>query len=405
MKKLSVRTTFETSCCDYGVYMNRCALLTFCLTLIVAMYAWSQDQEQGPVSSSVTTTSPNKKDDKLQAEWRLRMKGQDEHDEQSQTKFAEIKFDLRSKYILTSYLYFDLQPTLRLASGQSQTIDGADTMENRILLTQAAVQYTPFSFLRLSAGALNQQTLHTSLLVDEMSFPAARIAGILKGDNTESWLAVETAIPTSTSLSTNTKELEATPSLNTAALLLKWQRSKENFWKMGVVYFIYNNLPSAVAQQSLLLGNMQINNVSNAQYSFLNKFQGIEASTDLQIPVLKHVDLIAQAEYIHNDQVAPSNSDAIKYTAGAKFQMTHNIDWTIKGSYFSLAPESAVAYFNAHGYETNRVGYGAETSLAFKKEGFKLSMQYKDAEVMYINPAQSREKTMYIKLETFYVDI
>src|SRR5438445_12094789 len=184
---------------------------------------------------------------------------------QSQAKYIDLRLDLRSKYTLTSSLLLDLQPSIRLVSGQAQTIDGADKMENKILLNQAAAHYSPFSGLRLSAGALNQRFMHSALLIDEMAFPAARIMGLTKGDTLEAGLAVETAIPTSTSLSTNTKELEPTPSLNTAALLMKWQPSKEAYWKAGVSYFMFNNLPSSVAQQSLLLGNMQINNVSDAQ--------------------------------------------------------------------------------------------------------------------------------------------
>lgn len=369
--------------------------------MILATQAWSQDQVQTQISTSL----PKKKEEKFQADWRLRMAGQDFKDEQSQAKYVDLRLDLRSKYLLTSSLSLDLQPSIRLVSGQAQTIDGADKMENKILLNQAAAHYTPFNNLRLSAGALNQKFMHTGLLVDEIAFPAARLVGSMKTEAFETGLALETAIPTSTSLSTNTKELEATPSLNTAALLVKWQANKDTFWKTNIGYFMYNNLPSSVAQQSLLLGNMKISNASDAQYSFLNKFQGIEASTELQIPVSTRLDLIAQVEYLHNDKVASEDADAIKYLIGTNIQMSRNLDWTIKAAYFSVAPEAAVAYFNARNYETNRVGYGAETYFSFKKEGFKLGVQYKDAEVMYANPVQSREKAVTIKLETFYANI
>lgn len=370
--------------------------------MILASQAWSQDQVVNQISTSLPT---KKKEEKFQADWRVRLAGQDFKDEQSQSKYVDFRFDLRSKYTLSSSLFLDLQPSIRLVSGQSQTIDGADKMENKILLNQAAAHYTPFNNLRFSAGALNQRFMHSALLIDDMAFPAARLMGLAKGDTMEAGLAVETAIPTSTSLSTNTKELEATPSLNTAALLLKWQPSKNTFWKTGVSYFLFNNLPSAVAQQSLLLGNMQINNVSDAQYTFLNKFQGIEASTELQIPVLSSVDLLGQVDYLHNDKVSSEDANAVRYSLGTNIQMTRNMDWTFKGFYFSIAPEAAVSYFNARNFETNRIGYGAETYFSFKKEGFKLGIQYRDAEVMYANPVQSREKALMIKLETFYANI
>lgn len=381
--------------------MKRRSLTTFCLTLILTAQTWAQTEFSGQISSPMPAAP--KKESKLLADWRLRLNGTDFHDDQSQAKFVAIYLDLRSKYLLTSSLHIDFQPSFRLVSGQSQTIDGADKMENKILLTQAAAHYTPLSNLRLSAGALNQRYMHTSLLVDEMAFPAARAIGGFKADAFESSLAFETAIPTSTSLSTNTKELEPTPSLNTLALISKWG-DKEAYWKASIGYFAYNNLPSAVAQQSLLLGN-SVQNISDAQYNFVNKYQGTEASSEVQLPVHSRFDLYGRIEYLHNDKASSQDATASMYAAGVNLHLNAGLDCSLIGSYFSVAPEAAVAYFNAHNYETNRIGYGAESALSFKKEGFRLRVQYKDSEVMYQNPVQSREKLLMLKLETFYANI
>lgn len=384
--------------------MTRTVLSTFCLILTLAMQAGAQSPEAS-VSGQISTVQPAPaKKSKFSADWRLRLSGNDQSDEQSQSKYVDLRFDLRSKYLLTSSFYLDLQPSIRLVSGQNQSIDGADKMENKILLNQAAAHYVPFESLHMAAGALSQRFMHSTLLIDDISFPAARIVGLVKSGSFESGLAVETAIPTSTSLSTNTKELEPTPSLNTAALLIKWG-DRQTFWKTNVGYFMYNNLPSAVAQQSLLLGNNSVGNLSDAQYYFTDKYQGIEASTEVQIPLGTTFDALAGAEYLRNDKVASDQGTAYKVSAGTNIHMTRGLDWTVTGSYFSIAPEAAVSYFNARGYETNRVGYGAETYLSFRKEGFKIGVQYKEAEVMFENPVQSREKSLMIKLETFYANI
>ncbi|HEX7675707.1 MAG TPA: hypothetical protein VF412_16140 [Bdellovibrio sp.] len=386
--------------------MKRRALSTLCIILGLTTKAWAQDQS---VTTAVNTTatsaiSAKKEKSKFTADWRLRLAGTDFHDDQSQSKYVDFRLDVRSKYLLTESLTLDLQPSIRMVSGQNQTIDGADKMENKILLNQAAAHYTPVEWFRLSAGALNERAIHTSLLIDELAFPAARTTALIKSGIFEMGFYLETAIPTSTSLSTNTKDLEPTPSLNTAALIWKFQSNKETFWKTGVSYFMYNNLPSAVAQQSLLLGNT-VQNVSDAQYNFVYQFQGEEFGTEIQVPVFKYVDFVGQAQYIHNDKAPSEDATGYLALAGAKIHMTHNMDWTLKGMYFSIAPEAAVAYFNARGFETNRVGYGAETLFSFKKEGFNVGLQYKDAEVMYENPVQSREKQFILKLETFYADI
>ncbi|MEK2645885.1 hypothetical protein [Bdellovibrio sp. BCCA] len=377
--------------------MKRTAISTVCLIMILTAQTWAQ----GQISTALPET---KKESKFSAEWRLRLSGSDVHDEQSQAKIVDIRAEIKAKYLLSSSLQLDIQPTLRLQSGQTQSVDGADKPENKITLNQAAAHYLPFQGLRLSAGALNQRHMHTQLLMDNLAFPAARMEGLLKYGNFKSSLALESAIPTSTSLSTNTKELEATPSLNGAALKLNWQAAKNLYWKTTAGYFVFNNLPSAVAQQSRLLGN-EVDKISDAQYAFTNKYEGIEASTEFEFPVFSVLDLNIGGEYVMNQKAVSKDNQAYRYYANGEVHLTKNMDLVIGGSYFSVAPEAAVAYFNASGFETNRVGYAAESSLAFNKEGFLVGLKYIDSEVMFANTVQSREKTVFIKLETFYADL
>lgn len=377
--------------------MKRTALSTVCLILILTAQAWAQGQ--------ISTALPEaNKDSKFSAEWRLRLSGSDVHDEQSQSKIVDIRTEIKAKYLLSNTLHLDIQPSLRLQSGQTQSVDGADKPENKISLSQAAAHYLPVQSVRLSAGALNQKYMHTGLLMDPIAFPAARVEGVLKSNEFKTSLAMESAIPTSTSLSTNTKELEPTPSLNSASLKLHWQSAKNLYWKNSVGYFIYNNLPSAVAQQSRLLGN-EINKISDAQYAFTSEYQGMEASSELQFPLMNALDLTIGADYLINHKGPADQNTAYRYFTNGEFHLSKNLDLIVEGSYFSVAPEAAVAYFNAAGFETNRIGYSAESSLSFKKEGFNIGIKYTDAEVMFSNSIQSREKTLLIKLETFYASI
>lgn len=377
--------------------MKRSAITTACLILILSAQTWAQGQ-------STLSLSQNTPTDKFSAEWRLRLAGTDIHDEQSQSKIIDIRTEIKAKYLLSSSLYLDIQPSLRLQSGQTQSVDGADKPENKIALNQAATHYTPLQSLKLSAGALNQRHMHTSLLMDSIAFPAARAEGSLKTGTFKSALAMESAIPTSTSLSTNTKELEPTPSLNSALLKLKWQPSGKMYFKTSAGYFAYNNLPSAVAQKSRLLGN-EINKISEAQYNFLYRYEGLQGSAEVGVPVFESLDVTLGAEYLLN-QKAPSDQGTASLVFGrGDIHLSKNTDLQISGSYFSIAPEAAVSYFNAGCFETNRVGYSAESTVAFKKEGFSIGVKYSDAEVMFSNTFQSREKTLLIKLETFYANI
>lgn len=377
--------------------MKWSAGFTFCLTLILSLQAWSQGTSTASLKSS-------RNEKKFSAEWRLRLQGESHNDEQSQAKVFDLRTDLKAKYTLHSSLYLDLQPSLRLQSGQTQSVDGADKAENKIYLTQAAMVYRPFNVTRLSAGALNQRYLHTRLLLDEIAFPSARAEVLLTRGTLLSALALETAIPTSTSLSTNTRELEPTPSLNTVALKMNLQGSKELFLKFTGGYFIYNNLPSAVAQASRLLGN-EVNALSEAQYTFAHKFEGVEGSLEWSVPVSTWMELVGYGEYVVNQKAPAELGTGYYYAAAGNFHVTSNMDLSLGGAYFSIAPEAAVSYFNARRFETNRIGYSAETMLSFKKEGFKVGAEFSESEVMFINSIQSKEQRIFLKLETFYADI
>lgn len=365
--------------------------------MILTTQGWAQNQ--------VSTAVPGiKEDSRFSAEWRLRLVGSDVKDERSQSKVVDIRTDIKAKYLLGKSLHLDLQPSLRLQSGQTQSVDGADKAENRILLNQAAAHYLPFSFVRLSAGALNQRHMHTSLLVDSLAFPAARLEAITKATSTRAALAIESAIPTSTSLSSNTKDLEPTPSLNSAALKFQWLPARNHYLKTSVGYFIYNNLPSSVAQQSNLLGN-EVAKISEALYSFIHKYEGYQVSAELAFPVFSLLEIKLGAEYLQNTKAPSDENTATRYFTAGEFSLNGNLDLVVEGSYFSVGPEAAIAYFNAGGFETNRVGYSAESYLSFKREGFNLGLKYTDSEVIYKRDPQSREKTLMIKLETFYANI
>ncbi|QDK45953.1 hypothetical protein DOM22_12725 [Bdellovibrio sp. ZAP7] len=377
--------------------MKTAAITSLCLILILATKVFAQ-------GTSVTNVSTDSEKKKFSAEWRLSMKGADEGDEQTQATYVDLRLEVKSKYILSNLLYIDLQPAIRLVSGQAQTLDGADNMKNSILLNQAGLMFKPASFFQLAAGALDQRYNHTSLLVDSIAFPSARMQSLFRVGPGIAGLVIESAIPTSTSLSTNTQEKEPTPSLNSASLRLNFNSSKNAFWKNKVGYFIYNNLPSAVAQQSMLLGN-EVNTVSDAHYEFVNKYAGVEASTEMQIPLGTLLDITLESEYVKNTEAKEDVNTAYNVALGSILHVSSALDITLKGKYYSVAPEAAVSYFNSRGYETNRIGYEVSGYLNFLKQGYNLGASYKDAEVMFTNTVQSREKTIMIKLETSYANI
>jgi hypothetical protein len=379
--------------------MVRSGLVTFILGLFVGLSAFAQSSLNAQVSDAL-----KKEDRRLNAEWRVGLLARDKSNLEAQSKFVDFKLDIKADYRLTSALYLDIQPSFRLQAGQSQSVDGADKAENRILLNQAALHYTPANFLKLSAGALNQRAMHTALLMDELAFPGARVATVLKSGDWKTALAAETSIPTSTSLSTNTNEIEPTPSLTSASLQLVWGAREELQWKNQVGFFSYANLPSAVAKDSNFLGN-EVEQLTASKYRFLYEFQGFEFGTQVTLPVSKVLDLKIGAEYLQNTKAPSDVNSGYQVYGGGDVHINKDYDLCGKFTYYSIAPEAAVSYFNARVFETNRIGYAAEGFVTFKQEGFKMGLSYSDAELMYNDRDQSRQKSIILKLETFYANI
>jgi len=341
---------------------------------------------------------------RFSSEWRLKLSGVDLHDERRQSKTIGLAADLKSQYLLSKSLKLDIQPTIKLQTGQSQSFDGADAPENKIVLNQAALQYSVNRNLKLAGGALNQGSIHSSLLVDPIAFPAIRIESPWGDDNFKVTITAESAIPTSTSLSSNTKELEATPSLNALISKLNWRANDLLNGKLGVGFFIFGNLPSSVAQKSFLLGN-NVNKLSEAEYRFQSDFEGFEAIAEIEFHFSSAFKGVLGGEYLTNQKAGRDENSGYLFFGKGITELPRDKELQLSGGYFNIAPDAAVSYFNASGFETNRVGYYAEVQMAFKKEAFSLGLRFSEADVMFSSTVQSREQMLLLKMETFYANL
>jgi hypothetical protein len=288
---------------------------------------------------------------------------------------------------------------------QRGAIDGERKNESGLYLKEAGIHWLVLKGTALSAGALNQATNHSEILVGAQAFPAVRgEMEIFSLGNFKTVFTVEQAIPTSSSLSTNTAGVEATPRFLSASLAFNYETPKY-FSKTRFGAFSYDNLPSAVAYQSALRGNT-VKSLTESESLFVYQYEGFEALTILRFPVMRGWDLTSSASYLQNTKALSELSHAYAFSAGSEFFLVgrKSLEVTLTG--FRIEPDAAVAYFNTGKYfNTNRIGYQVETSLNFSKYNFKIGLGFTEAEVLYLNPAQSREKSLMLMLETFYANI
>jgi len=356
------------------------------------------------VSASLAT-SQTLPPSSLEASWRMSLAGVNAQDSQSSSKFVGLGLEAQSKYHLLPSLYFAFDPFIRFENGSYQTIDGERKNESGIYLDEAAVHW---NFLRgsdLAAGALYQRTTHSEILMGRQAFPGIRgDLQLFKLNGFQTVISAEQAIPTSSSLSTNTTGVESTPRFLSASLALNYEAGMY-FWKTRVGAFSFDNLPSAVAHDSGLLGNTVLS-ITESETKFVYEYQGLEALSSLRFPVMRGWDLYAEGSYLQNSKTKSELGRAYAAAVGSEFFFIGRKSLDMKLTSFRIEPDAAVAYFNSvKFYNTNRVGYSFESFLNFKQYKFSIGARYTEAEVIFINPVQSREKSLMLILETSYANI
>lgn len=384
-------------------------LFGFLLISILILRQGAQAQSKSALAPSQSLAMESRtlkeRNENLSYDWKTALAGQSMTGETQQSKLADFRLNFKVLYTLNSYLNLDFQPILKFQSSNQQTLDAADTPDNKLLLYQAAVNFKPVYFFTLSAGALNQGPVHSSLLIDDIPFPGARgDIAIYTSRDVSLDLFAETAIPATSSLSPNTSELEPTPSLNSASLKFRMESPASYSWVTSVGYFSYSQLPSAIAAKSYLLGNtVQLNSQTDGIFKY--QYQGYEAKSKFKFNILRGLDLFVGGEYLQNSQAPGGLNSGSLLFAGTDIYLKKGMSLMLSGGYFRIEPDAAVAYFSPQAYfNTNRVGYMAETYLNFKRESFRLGLRYSEAEALFISPVQNRERALLLRLETTYAD-
>jgi hypothetical protein len=378
------------------------------ILLPVFFFSSAEAQPKMPPKNSLNTiqAATPTEDRKYELRWNLGLKadgleeGASKEELNKSTKILQTKLGIYFDYWLNSSLFFDFQPVARFQSGRNQSLDGGAKTANSIGVYQAAVHWMPGNIFRLSAGSLNQESLHTSLISDDNSYPALRAKIRATPDNWELALVGEASVPTSNNLETNTNEVEATPTKSAAQVQVNWKPAREIFAKTRAGIFSYNNLPSEVAQASSLLGNSTIQ-VTEDESRFLYDYHGIEAGTDLQIPLWKSLDVLLMAEGAQNQGAPETKNKAYSFGGGVRLVLGSRHDLYFTGRRYSVESDVAPAFFsNRDNFRTNRNGYEAAAKWHLKKQKFAIGLAYSEAQPIYSNAVQSQIKAFQIKLET-----
>lgn len=231
-----------------------------------------------------------------------------------------------------------------LETGNTETVFNNNPYEpaNQFFLNEAYVEFEPFSFINLKAGALNQSKNRAPLLLGGSSFIGLEEAFSYSNSGFGIALKMGQYLPSNRQLSRKLGKVddgEARFFQETIELTHEWDYSKTS---LRAMHFAYSDLSTSVAAESRLLGNTVIGNgAENAK--FLTSFQGFDFGLDMEGSLVGGITGIFSAELVTNSK-ATSNNQARRLTLGGGYQFRdHNL--IFKATTHQQEKNSVVAFY------------------------------------------------------------
>jgi hypothetical protein len=307
-----------------------------------------------------------------------------------------LKFDMD----FSPWMSINLTPNFVAQNGYIQSPNAVDPQSSRIDILNASLDLKPADFFNLSVGSLSQREYHSSLFMSQRSFPAARIvSNIGAKTNDHFYFFVETAMPTSSSISNNASDLNQTPSLNMGGLGGIWGSERTMFSLLGgISAYQFSGLSQDLSTASVLLGNTGVN-TAGTTYLFQYTYQGFDASLAFNARATRSLVLKVWANAVQNSN-APSGSNQ-GWAAGTGFKYDINRLFQIepKFEYFQVQSDATVSIYNDEIYNTNRTGYRTELDLKYNRK-ISLMVQYGQRVAIRLNPSQPSESFYLFGFET-----
>lgn len=327
--------------------------------------------------------------------------------EREQAQFFAFGLRGDAKTQLADSLGFRIKAGAELSSGYAQSRFGDNVGKSGFYVQEAVMNWrlldTSLARVYVSGGALDQGAFDAPLLVDEQAFPGVKeslVLGSSKEFRIKLW--AQQTIPTSKTLSTKTVDAEVTPSFTTETAALEIRPVESLRLNAGVTHFTFNNLPSAVAQESVLYGN-SISEIGPNTSRFKFRFDGLLATGEVEFDLMSKLTLVLRGHAIQNAAAEEGYRNAQLLQTGLIVRLPGEVELQPRAAVFFIEDDAAPGFYNSSKVgHTNRKGYAAAIDAFFQRQRFKLKAEYVEADVINFNINQSRQQTFTIGFETFY---
>ena len=309
------------------------------------------------------------KDTKLSAD--LGFAGNYVDDKQVEARIFGVKANLYidQKFSETVSGKLGAGASLETGSNNSLVIDEY-APERKWILKEGYLNWAPFNFLNLKAGAINQKVYNSPLLLTRTAFLAAEEKLTLElSEEHIFYLRMQQAIPNNQNLASRIGTVdEGTPAFYAETVGMDLQGDILAV-KAEVSQWAFNKLSNGVAYSSRFSGNT-ITGSGQLNSAFAYKFKGYNVLIDSSFNFTDLIGFKFVGQYLYNDK-APDNRNT-----GRIVQLGLRLgDYTFIGENFENQSDSSPAYYNSKTYgHNNKEGnrFGLEGDFEEDKLGFKL---------------------------------
>lgn len=305
------------------------------------------------------------------------------------------------KYRISNDFMLLVEPYIIFRTGADQSTDGNSHSGTVFFPKDASLIWTPITWWQLRGGILDQNFVHSFLMLEDQAFPGLRSSLYVGSKNVGGSLIAEQSVLTYSSNTSSTNQLEKTPTLESVALESHFSLSRRSQVKLSAGYWQYDNLTSSLAAQSMLGGNT-VNRTSDTFSIFAHQFKGAEGRSRLEMGT-GPFDFNLYAEGLYNS-AAPKGLNTA-WTGGTElsYRSSQTLKFGFNIEYFHVEPDAAVSAFNSVEFDrSNRNGIMMLPYFKWGKKQNKLGLRYVQSALIYNNAPQSDVTQFRLRWETDY---
>lgn len=268
-------------------------------------------------------------------------------------------------------LFVDFTASFQRGSNETLGEVAEFAPNDNLNINAGGLKYTPFNFLKLTAGALDQSEYNSPLLVGGTTF-----AGVQEKITWSFlYLQAQQSIPQNNRLTQRTGTVEdSTPYFGMETLGIK-MGNKRTIFKTEASHYLYRDLSANIASASREFGN-STNNESGDAVDFLYEFEGTNVSAHFEHIFLNGLRVLSSGQYLYNDK-APEERNRGQL---AKLGLG-NKNYLVYGETFENQSDTSPGFYNSKYYGHNNMK-GSSAGIAFKDKTYTFEIKYTKTQVI-----------------------